>query len=98
MRVLTDDGVPATESTSAERRRDATFAGIRAIAPLTAGLAPLALTVGATAARADLPPLVGLASSAALYGASGQLTWLQVIGGGGPAAVAVGATLLVNMQ
>ena len=79
-------------------RRAAVTAGARAIAPLAAGLAPLALTVGATAARADLPPLVGWASSGLLYGASGQLTWMHVLGGGGPAAMAVGATLLVNLQ
>jgi predicted branched-subunit amino acid permease len=71
---------------------------MRAIAPLVAGLVPLALTVGAAAARADLPPLVGWASSALLYGASGQLTWLQVLHGGGPVVFAVAATLIVNLQ
>jgi predicted branched-subunit amino acid permease len=79
-------------------RRAAVAAGIRAIAPLVAGLVPLALTVGAAAARAGLPPLVGWASSALLYGASGQLTWMQVLHGGGPAAFAVVATLIVNLQ
>jgi predicted branched-subunit amino acid permease len=79
-------------------RRDAALAGVRAIVPLVAGLMPLALTVGAAAARSGLPPLVGWASSATLYGASGQLTWIQMAHSGAPAALVVGATLMVNMQ
>jgi predicted branched-subunit amino acid permease len=79
-------------------RRAAAISGMRAIAPLVAGMAPLALTVGATAARTDLPPLAGWASSALLYGASGQLTWMEVVDGGGPAALAVVATVIVNLQ
>lgn len=78
--------------------RDPVLAGVRAIAPLAAGLMPLALTVGTAAARSGLPPLVGWASSATLYGASGQLTWIQMAHSGAPAAIVVGATLMVNMQ
>jgi branched chain amino acid efflux pump len=78
--------------------RDSALAGVRAIAPLAAGLMPLALTVGTAAARSGLPPLVGWASSATLYGASGQLTWIQMAHSGAPAALVVGATLMVNMQ
>ncbi|HEY5423177.1 MAG TPA: AzlC family ABC transporter permease [Ilumatobacteraceae bacterium] len=90
---------PATTAISvASTPRDAALAGARAIAPLATGLIPLALTVGAAAARAGLPPLVGWASSATLYGASGQLTWIQMTHSGAPAALVVGATLLVNMQ
>jgi len=82
----------------ATKPRDAALAGVRAIAPLAAGLVPLALTVGAAAARSGLPPLVGWASSATLYGASGQLMWLQMAHSGAPAALVVGATVMVNMQ
>jgi predicted branched-subunit amino acid permease len=78
--------------------REAALAGLRAIAPLLAGLMPLAMTVGATAARSGLPSLVGWISSATLYGASGQLTWMQMVHGGGPAALVIGATLMVNLQ
>lgn len=80
-----------------EARRGAAISGVRAIAPLVAGLAPLALTVGATAARADIPILAAWASSALLYGASGQLTWMEMLDGG-PAALAVVATVIVNLQ
>lgn len=79
-------------------RRSAALAGMRAIAPLVAGLVPLAITVGATAARSGLPPLVGWVSSLTLYGASGQLTWMHMVHDGGPAALVVGATLMVNLQ
>ena len=65
---------------------------------LAAGLLPLALTVGTAAARTGLPPLVGWASSATLYGASGQLTWIHMTHSGAPAALVVGATLMVNLQ
>jgi predicted branched-subunit amino acid permease len=79
-------------------QRGTALAGMRAIAPLVAGLVPLAITVGASAARAGLPPLVGWISSMTLYGASGQLTWMHMVHEGGPAALVVGTTLMVNLQ
>ena len=79
-------------------RSAAARAGVRAITPLVVGLVPLAVTVGAASARADLPPLLGWASSVTLYGASGQLTLAEVLGGNGPAALAVAATTVVNLQ
>src|SRR5262245_40521727 len=97
MQVLDHDD-PQSGAFAGDARRAAASSGVRAIAPLVAGLVPLALTVGATAARAGLPPLVGWASSPILYGASGQLTWMQILGGGGPIALAIGATTLVNLQ
>jgi predicted branched-subunit amino acid permease len=81
-----------------EARRDAAISGVRAIAPLVAGLTPLALTVGATAARTGIPILAAWGSSVLLYGASAQLTWMDVLDGGGPAALAVTATVIVNLQ
>jgi predicted branched-subunit amino acid permease len=96
--MQTDTDPATTAISSPGTPSDAALAGARAIAPLATGLIPLALTVGAAAARAGLPPLVGWASSATLYGASGQLTWIQMTGSGAPAALVVGATLLVNTQ
>jgi len=94
-----DDGSPLLAAPRRRpARRAAAISGMRAIAPLVVGLAPLALTVGATAARADIPASAGWASSALLYGASGQLTWMEVLDGGGPAALAVAATVIVNLQ
>jgi predicted branched-subunit amino acid permease len=98
MNVLVDKHHQLIDVRQQQARRAATTSGVRAIAPLVVGLAPLALTVGATAARAHLPALVGWASSAFLYGASGQLTWMEVLHGGGPAALAVIATVIVNLQ
>jgi predicted branched-subunit amino acid permease len=86
------------ETALADETRRTAWEGVRAIAPLVVGLVPLALTVGAVGARADLPPLVGWASSATLYGASGQLTLAEVLGGGGPVVLAVAATVVVNLQ
>ncbi len=79
-------------------RRAAAAAGARAITPLAVGLLPLALTIGTTAAHAGLPPLVGWISSASLYGASGQLTWIQMLATSAPSALVVGTTLMVNLQ
>ncbi len=81
-----------------QARRAAATAGARAIAPLAVGLVPLALTVGTAGAHAGLPPLAGWLSSAFLYGGSGQLTWMQMVGNGAPAALVVGTTLMVNLQ
>jgi predicted branched-subunit amino acid permease len=86
------------ETALADETRRTAWEGVRAIAPLVVGLVPLALTVGAVGARAELPPLVGWASSATLYGASGQLTLAEVLGGGGPVVLAVAATVVVNLQ
>ncbi len=98
MQTYTDADTLSTARPPASAPRSSALAGARAIAPLTTGLMPLALTVGAAAARSGLPPLVGWASSATLYGASGQLTWIQMAHSGSPAALVVGATLMVNMQ
>jgi predicted branched-subunit amino acid permease len=87
-----------TEVSERQARRTAAISGARAIAPLVVGLIPLALTVGTAAAQAKLPPLVGWVSSAVLYGGSGQLTWIQMVGSGAPAAIVVGTTLMVNLQ
>ncbi|MGZ4740890.1 MAG: AzlC family ABC transporter permease, partial [Ilumatobacteraceae bacterium] len=98
MQTHTDRDTPSTVISSTSTPRDSALAGARAITPLAAGLIPLALTVGTAAARSGLPPLVGWASSATLYGASGQLTWIQMAHSGAPTAIVVGATLLVNTQ
>jgi predicted branched-subunit amino acid permease len=98
MQTYIDAENPSVASPWVGIPRDSALAGIRAIAPLAAGLIPLALTVGAAAARSGLPPLVGWVSSATLYGASGQLTWIQMAHGATPAALVVGATLMVNVQ
>jgi predicted branched-subunit amino acid permease len=91
-------GVREEIRTAEAAPRSDALAGVRAIAPLVIGLVPLAVTVGATAARADLPPLVGWVSSVTLYGATAQLTLAEVLGGGGPAALAVATTVVVNLQ
>jgi branched chain amino acid efflux pump len=99
MDAPTYDGTPLIDARRRQlARRAAAMSGVRAIAPLVVGLAPLALTVGATAARARIPTSAGLAASVLLYGASGQLTWMEVLDGGGPAALAVAATAIVNLQ
>jgi predicted branched-subunit amino acid permease len=98
MEAPTNDGhVVVDPHRQSEARRAAVISGARAIAPLVAGLAPLAVTVGATAARTDIPILAAWASSALLYGASAQLTWMDALDGG-PAALAVVATVIVNLQ
>ena len=98
MRTLSRENEQLLDVSSRRARREAASAGARAIAPLAVGLVPLALTVGTAAAHAGLPPLVGWLSSAVLYGGSGQLTWMQMVGSGAPAALVVGTTLMVNLQ
>ncbi|HEX9260150.1 MAG TPA: AzlC family ABC transporter permease [Acidimicrobiales bacterium] len=99
MATLTHDSQQHTDANGrAGAHRHAAMAGVRAIGPLVAALAPLALTVGATATRTDIPILAAWASSAMLYGASGQLTWMDVLDGGGPPALVVLAVVIVNLQ
>ena len=98
MTTLDREHEQITDSAQRQALRASAAAGARAIAPLVVGLIPLALTVGTAAAHAGLPPLVGWISSASLYGASGQLTWMQMVGSGAPAALVVGTTLMVNLQ
>ncbi len=98
MEMLSCDQEHSADLCRRHARRAAANEGARAIIPLAIGLVPLALTVGTTAAQADLPPLVGWVSSALLYGGSGQLTWMQMVDSGAPAALVVGATLMVNLQ
>jgi predicted branched-subunit amino acid permease len=96
-KVLDDDPLVDVHR-QRQAQRSAAISGVRAIAPLVVGLAPLALTIGATAARADLPVLAGWASSALLYGASGQLMWMEALDRGAPAVLAVVAAVVVNLQ
>lgn len=98
MRTLVREHELVIDLDQRQARRAAASAGARAIAPLVVGLVPLALTVGTAAGQAHLPPLVGWISSALLYGGSGQLTWMQMLGSGAPAALIVGTTLMVNLQ
>ncbi|MCZ7528532.1 MAG: AzlC family ABC transporter permease [Acidimicrobiia bacterium] len=98
MSIVLDHRAPAGEAVPKAGIGASAVAGVRAIAPLVAGLVPFGLAVGSTAGRADLPSVLGWASSVLLYGGSGQLALVEVLGGGGPAVAAVVATMAVNLQ
>jgi predicted branched-subunit amino acid permease len=69
--------------------------GIVAMAPFVVGLAPFALTIGATAARTD-DPLAGWSGSWLIYGGSAHLAVLRSIHAG--VLVALASGLLIHAR
>src|SRR4051812_36073556 len=72
-------------------------AGARAAMPFVIGLAPFGVTVGAAVA-ASADPLAAWTGTLLLYGGSGQLAVLQVLGSGAPVWTAILVGVLVNAR
>lgn len=74
------------------------LAGTRAILPLTAGLIPFGLAIGASAHEAGLPWGPALASAVLLYGGSAQVVAQELVTAGASTAVILTGILAVNAR
>lgn len=79
-------------------RDSAAYAGIRDAMPAIAGLAPLALALGAAVAKSPLPPLTGWLTAPLLYGASAQFAALSLLGAGAAPGSVVANVLVINAR
>jgi predicted branched-subunit amino acid permease len=83
----------------AARLRSNDFAeGARAMAPLVIAIVPFGVAIGAAAAAAHLPTMIGLSGSVLLLGGSAQLTLIRLMDTGSGAALAVLTALLINSR
>jgi predicted branched-subunit amino acid permease len=86
-------------TTTARVRTASHFAdGARAVTPMVLGVVPFGIAIGAAAAKAHMPTLVGLSGSIFLLGGSAQLAVIQLLDAGAAAAVAITAALLINAR
>lgn len=74
------------------------FAGVRAQAPLLAGVAPFGMAYGAYAMDSGLSAGLSQAMSAIVFGGASQFAAVQLIASSAPAAVIVLTVLLVNLR
>jgi predicted branched-subunit amino acid permease len=68
------------------------------MAPLTLGLLPLGLTIGAGASNAALSPVVGWGVAVALYGGSTQLAAVELLGAGAGVVAVLFAISMTNLR
>jgi predicted branched-subunit amino acid permease len=80
------------------RRADGVADAVRDLAPVVLGLAPFAMLIGVTAVRSGVGAGSGVLSSALLYGGSGQLTAITLMGSGAGAGAVLAAVTLVNAR
>ena len=80
------------------RRADGVADAVRDLAPVVLGLAPFAMLIGVTAVRSGVGAGTGVLSSALLYGGSGQLTAITLMGSGAGAGAVLAAVTLVNAR
>jgi predicted branched-subunit amino acid permease len=80
------------------RRGDGVTDAVRDLAPVVLGLAPFAMLIGVTAVRSGVGGGTAVLSSALLYGGSGQLTAITLLGGGAGAGAVLAAVTLVNAR
>jgi predicted branched-subunit amino acid permease len=93
--AATARGVRAGDGTDTGRR--AAFVGARAMAPLSLGLLPFGVTIGA-AASASMPTVTGWSVAVLLYGGSTQLAAVQLLGAGAGAVAVILAVAVTNAR
>jgi predicted branched-subunit amino acid permease len=73
-------------------------AGVRDMTAMTLMLAPIGFVVGATAARSNVPPLVGEATAPLIFGASAQLVVIHMLDDGSAPVLIVATAALVSAR
>jgi predicted branched-subunit amino acid permease len=86
----------AVSAATAQQR--AALAGAADMAPALAGLAPLGIAIGATAAAAPVPDAVGWASGPLLFSGAAQLSVIQLLGSGTAPVAVVLSVLVLNAR
>jgi predicted branched-subunit amino acid permease len=79
------------------RERGEGWAGVLAMLPMVAGLAPFALVLGSAIAN-HATPVAGWAGIWPIFSGSAHLIVLQVVDEGGGASLAIASGLLVNAR
>src|SRR4051794_32318595 len=80
-----------------KRSKTAGRQGARDMAPLAAALAPIAFVIGATAAR-SLNPFLAVAMGPVIFGASGQLVVIRMLGSHAAPLLILATVAIVNAR
>jgi predicted branched-subunit amino acid permease len=72
--------------------------GMRTIVPMTIGVAPFGLVLGATVAANHIDPIAGLGASILVVAGSAQLSTLDLISRDAMPIVTIAAALLINLR
>lgn len=81
-----------------ESPRTAFLGGVRAVAPITVGIAPFGLIAGAAAVNAGLTLLDAVGLSVVVFAGASQLAAIGLFGEGAPLALVVVTVLVVNLR
>ena len=73
-------------------------AAVRDTLPVAASIAPLALVIGATAARAGVSALADMVGAAAVFAGSAHFAALTILAAGAGALTALGTATLINVR
>jgi predicted branched-subunit amino acid permease len=83
---------------SIDRAAPVAAAAVRETLPVAASVAPLALVIGATAARAGVPAVADLAAAATVFAGAAHLAVLTLLLAGAGALTALGTAILINAR
>lgn len=72
--------------------------GVRAVSPILLGVIPFGLIFGVSAANADVPILAAWASSFIVFAGASQIAIVEVLDGGGAAAIAILTAVIINAR
>jgi len=73
-------------------------AAVRDIIPVAVSIAPLALVIGATAARAGVPVVADMTAAATVFAGAAHLAGLTLLIAGAGALTALGTAVLINAR
>lgn len=78
--------------------RDDLVAGLRALAPLSVGIAPFALITGITAVNAGITPLQAVGMSIVVFAGAAQLAVIELLGRDAPLSIVVLTAVVINLR
>jgi predicted branched-subunit amino acid permease len=78
--------------------REDLIAGLRAMAPLSVGIAPFALITGITAVSAGITPLQAVGMSIVVFAGASQLAVIELLGKDAPLTIVVLTAVVINLR
>jgi predicted branched-subunit amino acid permease len=92
-----EDEMTSTDRAAAPRTSVAA-AAVRDTLPVAASIAPMALVIGATAARAGVPALADMVAGALVFAGAAHFAALTIVAAGAGALTALATAVLINVR
>lgn len=74
------------------------LAGVRAMTPWLAGVAPFGLVIGVSAAHTDIPTGAGWLTGPTIYAGSAQVAAIQMLGAGAAPVAVIMTVIVINLR